>query len=42
MTTTTATRKPRQRRKHERTVKVLVEPAAGNPTTFVRITQDGE
>ena len=38
----TATRKPRQRRKHVRTVKVLVGPAAGNPMTFVRITVDGK
>src|SRR5438876_662125 len=38
----TQTRKPRQRRSHERSVKVLVAPAVGNPQTFVRITQDGE
>ena len=42
MTTTTSARKPRQRRMHERTVKVLVEAAAGNPMVFVRITQDGK
>jgi hypothetical protein len=42
MSTTTSARKPRQRRKHERTVKVLVEAAAGNPMVFVRITQDGK
>jgi hypothetical protein len=38
----TATRKPRQRRSHQRSVKVLVEPAAGNPMMFLRITQDGK
>jgi hypothetical protein len=38
----TATRKPRQRRSHQRSVKVLVAPAAGNPLMFVRITQDGK
>jgi hypothetical protein len=42
MSTTTSARKPRQRRQHERSVKVLVAPAVGNPQTFVRITQDGE
>ena len=42
MTTTTSARKPRQRRKHERTVKVLVAPAAGNPMMFVRLTVDGK
>ena len=42
MTTTTSARKPRQRRKHERSVKVLVEATAGNPMLFVRITQGGK
>ena len=38
----TQTRKPRQRRQHERSVKVLVEPAAGNQMMFLRITVDGK
>src|SRR5260370_18560379 len=38
----TATRRLRQRREHQRSVKVLVAPAAGNPMMFVRITQDGK
>src|SRR5262249_9120567 len=38
----TATRKPRQRRTHEQTVKVLFGPAAGNPMLFVRLTVDGK
>ena len=42
MSTTTKARKPRQRRQHVRTVKVLCGPTVGNPSTFVRITQDGE
>jgi hypothetical protein len=42
MSTTTSARKPRQRRSHERSVKVLVAPALASPQTFVRITQDGE
>ena len=42
MSTTTSAREPRQRRKHARTVKVLVALAAGNPMLFVRITQDGK
>jgi hypothetical protein len=38
------TRKPRQRRRHERSVKTLLPamPAAGIGITLVRITQDGE
>jgi SWIM zinc finger len=42
MSTTTATRKPRQRRQHERTVKVLAAPSIGDPRTFLCITQDGK
>jgi hypothetical protein len=38
----TQTRKPRQRRSHERTVKVLSEPTAADPRTFIRLTQDGK
>ena len=42
MTTTTSARKPRQRRKHERSVKVLSEPTATDPRTFIRLTVDGK
>ena len=35
-------RKPRQRRPHERSVKVLITPCPGQPSIFIRITQDGE
>jgi hypothetical protein len=42
MSTATKSRKPRQRRQHERSVKVLVEPTPINPAAFVRITQDGQ
>jgi hypothetical protein len=42
MTTTTSARKPRQRRSHTRTVKVLSEPTAADPRTFIRLTQDGK
>jgi hypothetical protein len=38
----TATRTPRQRRQHERTVKVLAERSAADPRTFVRVTVDGK
>ena len=43
MCQTNATRKPRQRRHHERSVKVII-PALhlGEPLTLVRITQDGK
>ena len=39
---TSKTRKPRQRRPHERSVKVLITPCPGQPSLFIRITQDGE
>ncbi len=44
MCSNTATRKPRQRRQHERSVKILLPalPAAGIGISLVRITQDGE
>ena len=42
MSTTTATRKPRQRRMHERTVKILAGPSIGDPRTFICLTQDGK
>jgi hypothetical protein len=38
----TRTRKPRQRRPHERSAAVLIRPSEGQPLTLVRITQDGE
>jgi len=40
--TTAKTRKPRQRRPHERSVKVLITPCPGQPSLYIRITQDGE
>lgn len=39
---TAATRKPRQRRPHERSVRVLIRPSPGQPSLYVRLTQDGE
>ena len=42
MSTTTATRKPRQRRQHTRTVKVLAVPTANDTRTFICLTQDGK
>ncbi|HYT90290.1 MAG TPA: hypothetical protein VEL76_16400 [Gemmataceae bacterium] len=42
MVTATKTRKPRQRRQHERSVTVLIRPTAGQPDTLIRITQDSE
>ncbi len=42
MSNTTKVRKPRQRGLHERSVKVLIRPSAGQPDFFVRITQDSE
>jgi hypothetical protein len=32
--------KPRQRRPHERSVRVVITPCPGQPLTLVRITQD--
>jgi hypothetical protein len=34
--------KPRQRRPHERSVRVLITPCPGQPDIFIRVTQDGE
>ncbi len=36
----TTPRKPRTRRQHVRTVKVLIAPSKGQPDAMVRITQD--
>jgi hypothetical protein len=41
MSTATNSRKPRQRRQHQRSIAVLVEPSPVNPAAFIRITQDG-
>ncbi len=36
----TATRKPRTRRQHKRSVCVVIAPSAAQPDLYVRITQD--
>jgi hypothetical protein len=38
----TKVRKPRQRRQHQRSVKILAEPTSVNPAAFIRLTQDGK
>jgi hypothetical protein len=42
MSNATRSPRPRQRRQHERSVKVLIAPSPGQPDTMIRITQDGE
>jgi hypothetical protein len=42
MVKTTKSCKTRQRRQHERSVAVLIRPSEGQPSAYVRITQDGE
>ena len=42
MSNATKTRKPRQRRQHQRSVALLCPPIPGDGASYVRITQDGQ
>src|SRR5262245_24436246 len=42
MSKTNRTPRPRQRRQHERSVKILIRPSPDQPSLYVRLTQDGK